>query len=750
MTRAAAGEPGRGTARAGDDVESLVARTLSELSLREKVGQLNQRLFGWEAVERRGGRWRLTDAFLREAERWSGIGALYGVLRADAWSGRSWDDGIGPDDRREVVELVQDAVRGASPRSIGALIVEEAPHGHQALGGTVLPTNLALAATWDPDLVREAGESVAAELWSSGVDIALVSGLDVLRDPRWGRGEECFGESAALAAEMARAVVEGMQGRNRGRLGAGGVGVVMKHFAAQGEAAGGRNGQSSVIGARDLEEIHLWPARTAVRAGAVGLMAAYNDIDGVPCCANPWLLTTWLREQEGFDGIVMADGLAVDRLAALAGTPRGAGRLALLSGVDMSLWDEGFTTLVETAVEDAAVANAVDEACRRVLRLKARLGLLRAPDPDAAPGAGAGPFSRTGADLEAARRNTERISARAARESLVALTGDPCPLAGIGGPVAVLGPYAEDMECFLGDYVAPLPPERRTSVRAELGRMRPVTDGPAGLEEDPRALREASAVVLVLGGTSHRSCADEFDANGAARATVATSGEGVDLADVSLPEDQVDLVRRVRAATAAPLAVVIVSGRPLVLTGIEDPADSILWAGYAGPHGPAAVAEALTGAYRPAGRLPVTLLADPGAIPLHHDDRHPGEDVYRDAPRPVLHAFADHQPGAGDPAVDDLTVEWPERNRATIRVHLDGGRPEGGEAVVAVFARRTGGPVVPRLSELLAFRRLEVPGEGLACEWSVSATDLFGPDDDGTACELWTDPRHRCVVTSRR
>ncbi|WP_081423166.1 glycoside hydrolase family 3 N-terminal domain-containing protein [Leifsonia xyli] len=228
-------------------------------------------------------------------------------------------------------------MRAVSPHGTGALLVEEAPHGHQALGAPLLPVNLASAAAWRPDLVRAAASTVSGLLRADGVHLALVSTLDLLRDPRWGRSEECFGESPALAAALTEAVVLGMQGNARTRLADGsGVGVVLKHFAAQGDGMGGRNGQSAPIGRRELRELHLPAARAGVEAGALGLMAAYKDIDGVPCCADAGLLTGTLRGEWGFDGVVMADGKAVDRLIAQLGSPAAAAAAALTAGVDLS------------------------------------------------------------------------------------------------------------------------------------------------------------------------------------------------------------------------------------------------------------------------------------------------------------------------------------------------------------------------------------------------------------------------------
>jgi beta-glucosidase len=691
-----------------------VEAALAGLDLRQRVGQLNQRLLGWEAVERRGGRWALTDLARAEIDRWSGLGAIYGLMRADAWSGRSWQNGIAPEDRAEVVDLVQQAVRDANPQAVAALVVEEAPHGHQALGGTALPQNLALGATWDPELVEQACAAVAGELAASGVDLALVSGLDVLRDGRWGRSEECFTEDPLLAAELVAAVVRGMQGGHGERLGTDGVGVVLKHLAAQGEAVGGRNGQSAVLGPRDLREIHLAPVAAGVRAGAVGMMAAYNDIDGVPCCANPWLLDTWLRGEQGFDGIVMADGLAVDQLLPMAGSIPAAGRLALRSGVDLSLWDEGFTTLVESAERDERVAAAVDTACRRVLRLKDRLGLL--PDPARAE------VARDRIELRGrlpeALTRTADLSLRLARGALVLLDGE-LPVAALTDPdarIAVLGPNADDVECFLGDYVAPLRPGEHRSVRDELAARLPGVVLPSG------QLDGATLVVAVLGGTSHRSYADDFGANGAAAATQASCGEGVDLADLALPGGQDTLL----ADLPAPVVSVVVAGRPHVLTDVLHRSTAVLWAGYAGPSGPRAVVDALLGAVLPTGRLPMTLPSSSGVVPVRHNDRWSPDRVYRDSPAPVLRPFGHAAAGAGPVVRSAVLRSGPD----TVRIEVDlGGGHQDTAMTLPVFARRRGGPALPRRQELVGLRRVPVPTAGTVTTIELRGADLLG-------CEL--------------
>lgn len=697
------------------DTSARVEQALSRLDFTQRVGQLNQRLLGWRAVERTASGFRITDEGRREIDRWGGLGALYGLFRADAWSGRRWQNGIRPEERAEVAALVQDEVRRAG--GLGVLLSEEAPHGHQALGGTIMPVPLASAATFDPDLIREASAAVAAQLSASGVHLALVSTLDLLRDPRWGRSEECFGEDPLLASLMTTAVVDGMQGAGRSSVGGAGVAVVLKHLAAQGESMGGRNGQSSVIGERDLAELHLPMVRAGVDAGALGFMAAYNDIDGIPCCANPALLRDLLRDEYGFDGIVMADGFAVDRLEALTGDLPAAGRLALLSGVDLSLWDEGFSSLDRFA-DDVEVRAAVDTACRRVLELKDRFGLLEpvAPGPSA----------------DALRESIElgeRLSRRVADGSLVLLERASLPWSADGiGDILVAGPFADDHTALLGDYVAPLR-DGAPSIADSLRRALPaatvhVTNDLA--EAESRA-RDADAVVLVVGGTSHRSYDDDFADNGAlASVAAATSGEGVDLADLDLPPEQRALISRVAAATSAPIAAIVVAGRPHVLTPLVDAGTAIVWAGFPGPHGGDAVADVLLGVRSPTGRLTFTAPRSSGVVPVHHNDRHDASSVYRDVPDPVLFPFAAGT-GYAEPQASDLSIEA-HGDGLAVSVTVTNPHDTSVTAVLPVFVHRRGGIVLPRRQELVGVLREQIPARGdLRLRLDLAASAVRAP-----------------------
>lgn len=721
---------------------AAVDRLIDSMSFTQKVGQLNQRLFGWKSVERNAaGRLVASDELKQEIDRWGGLGALYGLLRADPWSGQHWGNGIRPEERPEAVAVVQQTVLERGAHGIGVLLSEEAPHGHQALGGAVLPTNLGLGATFDSQGVQEAEAAVAAELAASGIHIALVSGLDIARDPRWGRCEECFGEDPLMASRMCEAIVTGMQGEHRSKVGRGGVAAVLKHLAAQGEAVGGRNGQSAVLGPHDLHEIHLPPVAAGVRAGALGFMAAYNDIDSVPCCANPWLLEDYLRDQLGFDGIVMADGLAVDRLEDMAGSIPAAGRAALLAGVDVSLWDEGFARL-EEYVDDEQVAAAVDTALRRVLELKAMFGLL--PEDGADTAAIAMPDADAIAQATADGREQAKRMAREAitliNDGRSAVTLDS--IRGVltdaqAGPVIVAGPFADDFGCFLGDYTAPLPADEQSSIYrqlvARLGKDRVcLAAKPSDVSADRWA--SAAAVVFVCGSTSERSYDSEFDDNGAAKAVAeygATCGEGVDLSDIRLPWHQDEMLDEVVALTTAPVVSVVVCGRAHVLTHVIGQSAVTIWVGYAGQYGPQAVADVLIDGAGLPGRLPVTLPAHPAAIPVRYNDRQSAAHVYKDAAEPVLREFGYGAGSLAGVTFSGMHADAESRaNEVLVQVTAHAGDHKTAGSV-NLFAHVSGGRRIPRLAVLVDSVALTLEaGESHAVSFSVPFERLMDEADD--------------------
>ncbi|MGW0863453.1 glycoside hydrolase family 3 N-terminal domain-containing protein [Streptomyces sp. NPDC002611] len=711
------------TAPVDDRVRDLLAR----MTPREKAGQLNQRMYGWDAYRRTpDGGFELTDALYAETERFAGLGALYGLLRADAWSGVDHTTGSGAEAGAALAHLVQRHVVEHSRLGIPALFVEEVPHGHMALDGTVLPVNLAVGATWDPGLYERAAAHAAAELRARGGHVALVSALDIARDPRWGRTEECFGEDPYLAARLTEALVRGMQGKPLGRpdglFAPDKAPVVLKHFAGQGATVGGRNSAESELSLRELHEIHLPAAHAGVRAGAAAVMAAYNEVDGMPCCGNRALLTGLLRHHWGFDGLVMADGLAVDRLARVTGDKVSAGALALHAGIDLSLWDEGFTHLEEAVERGLVSEEALDTAVARVLRLKFRLGLFEHPYS-------AGPFPDPAVGRE--------LSTALARAAVTLLHNDqgvlPVPT---GSRVAVLGPHADTVAHQLGDYTAPQRPGTGTSVLDALRRTGIDVRHAKGcaltgddLSGIPEAIAEAAAsdlAVLVLGGSSARTPGTEFDANGAARTVVSemTCGEGVDLAGLRLGAAQHALFDAV-TATGTPTVVVLLQGRPHAVPEAAERAAALLTAWYPGPWGGEAIADVLLGRAEPVGRLPVSVPRSAGHLPVYYNHKDIEYGGYADDSAEPLYGF-----GHGL-SYTSFAYGPPRLSGRTVEVDVTNTGERHGRTVAQLYLRRLVTPVWPRALELRGFRAVELePGECRTVAFALGPDQLaqVGPD----------------------
>ncbi|MEU3684461.1 glycoside hydrolase family 3 N-terminal domain-containing protein [Streptomyces sp. NPDC030592] len=706
-------------------VPDRVRDLLGRMTLAEKVGQVNQRMYGWDAYERAGQGHRLTDAFRAEVAAFDGMGALYGLQRADAWSGVGFADGLDAGDGARTAADVQRHVMEHTRLGIPVLLVEEMPHGHQALDGTVLPVNLAVGATWDPDLYADAVAGAAAELRARGAHIALVSALDLVRDPRWGRSEECFAEDPHLAARMTEALVEGARRA--------GVAVVLKHFAGQGATVGGRNSAATELGPRELHEVHLAAARAGVAAGAAGVMAAYNEFEGLPCVANRYLLTDLLRTEWGFEGVVMADGTAVDRLVRLTGDPVAAGALALDAGCDLSLWDDSFTRLGEAVERGLVSESALDAAVARVLALKFRLGLFEAPLPPAE-------------EVTEGLPDPAEVGERVARASVTLLshTGGVLPLSRAARRMAVLGPNADSLAQQIGDYTAPQRPGSGITVlegiRAAVAPGTEVVHGRGcGLVGDdvsdvPAAVALAAGsdvAVLVLGGSSARSSDTVFDANGAAvtgsgSPSDMTCGEGVDLADLMLPPGQRALLAAV-SATGTPVVVVLVQGRPHALPELDAPAAAVLSAWYPGPRGGRAVAEVLFGDAEPRGRLPVSVPRSAAQLPVHYNGKDHRYRGYVDQSAGPLHAFGHGlsytSVAYGAPRLSHARVGV-RAPRLTCRVTVRNTGARTAEETVQLYVRRlSGGTSWPRVRELRGFVRLSIaPGEEAEAVFEV------GPD----------------------
>ena len=701
-------------------VKERVEDLLGRMTLREKVGQLNQRLYGFAAYERKGDTITLTEETIREAEYFGGLGVVYGLYRADPWSAKTKENGLTPEYAAKGYNMLQRCNMEHSRLGIPLLLSTECPHGHQALGGYLLPVNLAAGATFDPALYQDAVRVCARQLKEMGVNLSLVSALDVARDPRWGRTEECFGEDPYLCSRFAEAAVFGTQSE--------GVAMVAKHFCAQGETTGGVNASAARIGERELREIHLPVAKACCKAGVKGIMAAYNEIDGVYCHRNAWLLRHVLRGEMRFDGIVMADGLAVDFLKNTEGDTLHAGVAARKAGVDVSLWDEAFSRLGEAVEQGLLDESEIDESVLKVLKLKFEKGLFEHPYMEENM-------------LTPEEAGIPEVSLSLARESAVLLKNEESvlPLAKKYKKVAVIGYHAADRYCMLGDYTPPVPESECVTVLQGMKQ-----EAPEGVEvsyamgsefseadEDEKAKALALAaksdvIVAVVGGSSSRFGGAVFDANGAAsKGTGSRSmdcGEGMDTAKVHIPAAQEELVAEL-ARLGKPMVTVVIAGRAYCIEDIENASNALLYAFYPGPMGGKAVAEMLYGTTNPSGRLPVSMPRHAGQIPVCYNYRTSVVPAYCDMTSQPLHTFGEGKSYTTF-ACSDVSVNK-EENGAAVSFTVENTGAMAGTSVPCLYVRKRSGGVVARIKELKAFTRISLaPGEKKEVSFQLSKEEM--------------------------
>jgi beta-xylosidase len=514
---------------------------------------------------------------------------------------------------RQLAELQREIV-DATPHRIPALTHEECLTGLQVAGATTFPCPLAWGAAWDPGLVEEMAAAIGSTLAALGIHLGLAPVLDVIRDPRWGRVEECIAEDPYLVGVIGTAYVRGLQSA--------GVGATLKHFAAYSGSQAGRNLAPVHAGPRELADVFLVPFEMAVReARPEAVMHSYAEVDGVPVAADRALLTGVLRDAWGFEGIVVADYFGVTFLHTLHGVATDladAAVAALEAGVDVELpTGAAYLAPLAAAVRDGRCPEElVDEAVRRVLAHKARRGLLEA---DWQP-----PRPRS-IDLDPPQHRA--IARRIAEASIVLLenAGDALPLRA-ARTVAVVGPNADSGAALMGDYSftnhVELPPGTPLTVaaptileavRAELGPdvaiehamgAEVVGDDRSGFAAAASLAEAADVCIAVVG--------DRAGLFG--RGTV---GEGNDATDLDLPGVQRPLVECL-LETGTPVVLVLVTGRPTVIDWAAGRAAAIVQSFFPGEEGGVAIAGVLSGRLNPAGRLTISMPHSAGAQPYSY------------------------------------------------------------------------------------------------------------------------------------
>jgi beta-glucosidase len=568
-------------------LEQRVEALLAEMTLAEKVGQTNQSS-------------NLDAGVDQELIRSGGIGSS--LIASGATAGNERDEGV----RVSAINAAQRIAIQESRLGIPLLFGRDVIHGHH----TVFPIPLGLAATWDEDLVCRMARLAAAEASMDGVAWTFAPMLDISEEPRWGRVAESLGEAPALAGRLGAAMVHGFQGDTLG--GAGTIAACAKHFVGYGLVGGGRDYETVQVGENTLRNCHLRPFQAAVQAGCATVMAAFTDVDGVPMHAHRRLLREVLKAEWGFDGVGVADWDGVGQLVnqGVATDLRDAAAQAIAAGVDIDMVSGAYAAHLAELVEAGQVPlDLVDDAARRVIRLKMRQGLFERPyvgTPTSAPA----PGSTTSALIP--EPIARALAREAAAASFVLLTNNgTLPLAANPGRVLLTGPFAHEGEALLGTWTLDGRGEDVASpasaIRARLGGDVIVDDGRFS-DQTMHLVRQADVTVALVGEHPSRS------------------GEANSVASIGLPAGQLEVLRAV-AAFGKPLVIVVFAGRPLDLGEVLDLADAVLIAWHPGVEAGPALIETLFGDRSPGGRLPMTFPRSLGHLPCSSLARPTGRPV---------------------------------------------------------------------------------------------------------------------------
>ena len=713
-------------------IDVRVTDLLQRMTLDEKIGQLFQKDVSALVMEDgRATRSSLQDVFGRQS-----CGTIMCL------------PGHTPDEIAVRLTAAQDHLLNHTRLGIPAIPIAECLHGVQARGATVFPQAIALGSTWNPELMQQVAAAIAEEASAIGIAQCLTPVLDLARDPRFGRVEECYGECPTLVSTMGVAFVIGAQGQDvwQNGLDPRKIMCTAKHFAGYSVPAGGLASGPASLGPRELRSLHLVPFEAAVRRAKIcAVMPSYNEVDGLPAHANRWLIDTVLRGEWGFGGYVFSDYGGIYMLHDyhhVAADPPEAARLALRAGVDLDApGATSYTHLKELIDHGQIDEHAIDRAARRVVRMKFLAGLFDGKRQ-------CSPMIirervHTAAHVDLARK--------AAEESIVLLKneGNILPL-DVGGlrAIALVGPNADQVQ--FGDYSATKDNAYGVTVREGLRRALPghvrinyaqgcdlVGLSRAGFKQAVDAAKTSDVAVVVIGDTSEVTGEDA--PGDAAHNRLATVGESYDRASLRPPGVQEDLVHAIHA-TGTPVIVVMVQGRPFGVPWMKKSIPALISAFFPGEQGGTAIADVLLGRVNPSGRLPVSVPQSAGHIPTVYDHKPTGRGVYKQAGTPErpgkdyvctspdpLYPFG-HGLGYTTFAYSDLAIEHTQVcTTGVVRMYLlvSNTGLRGGREVVQVYIRDEVSSVTTPVKRLIRFAKVQLdPGSTKKLEFDIPVSEL--------------------------
>jgi len=610
----------------------------------------------------------------------------------------------------------------------------DAIHGHTFhSGATIFPSPLALASSWNPEIVEKMASITAKEVSCTGLHWTFSPVICLGRDTRWGRVDETFGEDPLLAGSLAVAMIKGYQGENLSDPYS--ILACAKHFAAYGETQGGRDSTEADVSVRKLKSIFLPPFKAASDAGCATFMTAYNAIDGVPCSANKWLLSDVLKDEWGFKGFVVTDWDNIGqmhKLQKVASDIKESSKIAINAGNDMMMSTPDYYENAVQLVKDGVIKEEViDEACRRILEIKFKLGLFdekRYPvsDDEASTIIGCDTHIKTAYD--------------SALHSIVLLKNEnnTLPLSKTIKRIAVIGPNADDIEATIGDWS--FGPRYHPEIPL--------------LEYNPF---DTSKIVTILKGIQQQSgteveviyekgC-DMFDktlknidvAVEAANKsdvviavvgdTTLLNGEVLDRSQLDLTGAQQELLEALKK-TGKPLVTVLINGKPLTVPWIKENADSILEAWNPGMEGGNAVASILFGDHNPSGKLPISFPVNVGQLPVYYNS-YPGwhgNAKYLDVDSNPLFSFGYglSYTNYSYANLEFSSNEMTKDGEIIVSVDITNTGSTKGTEIVQLYTNDIYSSVTTPIKELKAFKRITLePGETKKVEFSLPASSLW-------------------------
>ncbi len=659
------------------NIEEKVSELIHKMTLKEKIGQLNQLPIN-DSDE------------LKEKIRKGEVGSV--ILARTALTGDSGNDAV----MLQLLDDLQSIAIDESPNHIPIIYGRDIIHGF----GTVLPLPLAMTASFNMELIEKGYRYVSQAAASAGVHWTFAPMLDCARDPRWGRIVEGAGEDPYLGAEIAKSVVKGFQGDNVSNTNS--IAACAKHYIGYGASEGGRDYYSTDISDYVLRNYYLPAFKSAVCSGVKTVMTAFNEIGGQPVTSSKYLLTNILRDELGFEGFTVSDWDAVLQLKVqgVAETDADACQLALNAGLDMEMVSQCYFENIENLINEGKISiNTLDEAVKRILRIKLECGLFDKP------------YTRPDMPEKTEFKN---IALELAEESMVLLKNNNHTLPiNKGKKIALIGPMVKEKRTLLGtwtpDYDISIVKSIEESFVDIFGEENVITCENNLYDHQRICVLESDIIVLAL-GESYRM-----------------SGESNSVASIELDEGQKQLVRFAHS-TGKPVIILMVCARPIAMHDIEPLADAILYTWHSGTMTADAAANIVSGKVVPSGRLPVTFPAVTGQIPVYYNGPSPARDIvsgyynncvnnnYRDISGQYLYPF-----GFGLSYTEfnysNLTIaqstisldELKSGSKIKVSVDVENTGSIDSKETVQLYIRDTVASMTRPMRELKAYKKLFIP-----------------------------------------